>query len=101
MWQPYPRNRKIAKKEGYVVIVPENYEENTRQMPLFCGVCRFRFSSREDEKSYEMFKCCSLCADTWAYSHRQEWEKGWRPSLEQIEKVIEKRIFVNENIRFE
>lgn len=99
-WEKYPRNRKIVRRDSHVVIVPESFE-GPSGMPLFCDVCELRFINKEDEKSYKKFKCCSSCADMWAYSHRLEWEKGWRPSKEQVEENVKKRSFVNPNLAFE
>ena len=99
-WKSYTNNRLIQKFDGYFVIVPEGYL-GSKTMPLFCDVCSIRFCSVEDEKSYDEFECCSSCADTWAYSKKSEWKNGWRPSKEQVENSIERRIFVNQTIRFE
>jgi len=100
-WQKYTNNRKILRRENHVLIVPEAYTAQSIEMPLFCDVCGIRFGHMEDEKSYQKFKCCSSCANTWAYSHKKEWEEGWRPSNEQIEKAIEKRLIVNPDLVFE
>lgn len=100
-WKPYPRNRKIFYEDGYALIVPENFEQHKNSMPLFCEVCGFRFASKQDERTYEKFKCCSSCADAWAYSNKDKWEAGWRPSQEQIKPVIEKRSIVNPDLVFE
>jgi len=95
----YPGGRKIFYRDGYVLILPESYDSN--KMPLFCEVCEIAFSKQEDEKTYKLFKCCSVCADTWAYSHKQEWDNGWRPSQEQINVAVQKRLFINPNVVFE
>ena len=100
-WKPYPKNRKISYKNGYALIVPENFEQQKDIMPLFCEVCGFRFANKEDEKSYEKFKCCSPCADFWAYSNKEKWKNGWRPSAEQVKLVVEKRSIVNPDLVFE
>lgn len=100
-WKPYPRNRKISYSESHAVIVPESYEESGTSMPLFCEVCGIRFGHKEDEKSYQKFKCCSSCADAWAYSHKEEWNTGWRPSEEQVRKAVEKRSIINPDLVFE
>jgi|LakMenEpi03Aug12_release.lakeMendotaPanAssembly.Ray.scaffolds.fasta_scaffold1834813_2 hypothetical protein len=97
----YPRGRKIFYKNEYVLILPENYKESIEKMPLFCDVCKIVFSNHEDEKTYKIFKCCSLCADTWAYSHKDEWINGWRPDQSQIDSAVRKRLFVDSNIVFE
>lgn len=70
-------------------------------MPLFCEVCQIRFGSKEDEKAYELFKCCSICADTWAYSNKETWLKGWRPDEDKIKISVEKRKFTNPVVVFE
>lgn len=101
-WSTYPKNRKIKKKEQHVVVVPGKFEENSVNcMPLFCDVCEFRYSTQEDEHSFKIFNCCSACADTWAYSNREKWKDGWRPSAEQVQFLVEKRVFINNFIQFE
>ena len=99
-WKSYPKNRKILDKDGYSIIVPSTFVK-LNDIPLFCDVCQISFNNKEDEKTYKLFKCCSSCADTWAYSHKQEWLNGWRPEKEKIKKAVEKRIFINSNIVFE
>jgi len=98
-WEPYSGERKIKRCEGYVVIVPE--VEKYTKIPLFCDVCEIRLSSKEDEEAYKKFECCSACADTWAYSKKEEWLRGWRPSGEQVESLVQKRIFIDKSITFE
>lgn len=101
-WKTYPKNRKFVENEHCVVVVPDNFDPNKRKsMPLFCGVCQFAFCDREDEKTFELFSCCSRCADTWAYANKEKWILGWRPSTEQIQIMIEKRNFKNNVITFE
>ena len=99
-WKTYPRNRKILNKENYSIIIPDSFNQKNN-MPLFCEVCQITFKNKEDEKTFELFACCSSCADTWAYSHKEEWLNGWRPDEEKIKKAVEKRIFINSNIVFE
>jgi hypothetical protein len=99
-WKPYPGNRKILKKEGYVIVVPASYENDQKSLPLFCDTCEIRLTLG-DEDAYKKFLCCSACADTWAYSHKDEWLKGWRPAGDQIKKAVERRSAINRNIRFE
>ena len=84
------------------MIVPETYDETVRNnMPLFCEVCQIRFGHKNDELTYKKFKCCSSCADTWAYSNKEKWENGWRPTKDMIKIVVDKRSFVDPNIIFE
>ena len=99
VWQPYSRERKIKRCDGYVIIIPEKDKEDT--VPVFCSVCEIRLLTRDDEEAYKKFACCSACADTWAYSRRDEWINGWRPNSDQINASVQKRNFVNKNITFE
>jgi len=98
-WSSYPKNRKICHKNGYSLIIPDNCEN--KSMPLFCDICEISFSNKEDEKTYKTFGCCSACADTWVYSHKTEWQNGWRPDKDKIEKAVKKRFFINPHIVFE
>lgn len=100
-WQDYPRKRKISYRDGYVVIVPGDFNLNKIGMKLFCDVCQIRFGSKEDEKTYKLFGCCSTCANEWAYSNKNEWQNGWRPDADKIKKSVEKRFFANPIIVFE
>ena len=100
-WKPYPKNRKIIDRGDYMLIVPESFKSETRKMPVFCGVCGIRFANKEEEKSYKKFQCCSSCADTWAYSHKEAWDNGWRPSIDQVKVSVEKRSITNLDIIFE
>lgn len=83
------------------MIVPESYSEDAKRMSLFCDVCGIRFRSREDEATYKEFGCCVPCADTWAYSHRDEWMNGWRPSSGQVKSSIESRSLADSSVVFE
>lgn len=103
-WKEYPHDRKICDKGGYAVIVPTTHLEKRNSdgiMPIFCEVCGIRFGHREDEGTYKKFRCCSPCADKWAYSNKEKWYSGWRPNKEEIEVVIAKRSFVDLDIVFE
>jgi len=100
-WQPYPKKRKMIDRGNYVLVIPESFSFEQKRMPVFCEVCSIRFGHIEDEKTYKKFGCCSACADTWAYSHKEKWESGWRPSQEQIKISVDKRSIANSDIVFE
>jgi len=100
-WKSYPNDRKIIQKDGYSIIVPKSFSfEKNESMPIFCEICSIRFGSLDDELSYKKFMCCSSCADQWAYTNKEKWLLGWRPSKEQVTAYIEKRNFSNNEIRF-
>lgn len=99
-WIDYPNDRKAKLTDEYIVIVPSSWDQDDPSfVPIFCDVCEFGLTSL-DEESQKKFQCCSTCADTWAYANKKEWEKGWRPSTEEVDRAIKNRIFVDDNIRF-
>jgi len=87
-FEPYLKDRLIERHENYVVIVPKDVNPT---MPLACPVCDYLFCSKEDEDSYEEFYCCDFCSMTWAYSHRKQWEEGWRPSESEVKEKMSER----------
>ena len=90
-WKKYPEKRLVFEhEEGYFVIVPEE-KTATSSSPVFCPVCTKMTTSQYDELSYEKFKCCDDCANTWAYARKDDWMTGWRPSKEEVEKVVTSR----------
>lgn len=99
-WSSYPGDRKAFELEDHVVIVPKDFDLSKIGMGIFCDVCELSFSSPEDNKEYKKFGCCSSCANTWAYSYREKWMDGWRPSSEQVKTSVQKRIFANKDIAF-
>lgn len=81
-WGPYLGDRLISKNpEGYSIIIPEHIDEH---IPLSCPICDCLLRSQEDEMAYVDFECCSFCAMKWAHPNRERWEKGWRPTSEQV-----------------
>jgi hypothetical protein len=102
-WSTYPNDRKICDKGSYVIIVPSTHFENevNNVIPIFCDVCGIRFGHKDDEETYKKFSCCSPCADKWAYSNKEKWLNGWRPTQEEVKISVTKRSFVDPNIVFE
>lgn len=99
-WSTYPGGRKSVEFEDRIVIVPAGFDGSNAGMGIFCNVCNLSFTSPEDSEEYKRFGCCSPCANTWAYSHKEIWMDGWRPTAEQIKTSVQKRIFANKDIAF-
>jgi hypothetical protein len=53
-------------------------------VPLFCEICKCPMRTIDDTLSYRIHQCCHYCAIQWADSAYFEWDKGWRPSQDQI-----------------
>lgn len=87
-WKPYVNGRVFQKKEGYVLIKPE---ENTNSVPLDCPLCRSLYRSIDDQSSHLEWACCHLCALRWAHARKLEWHAGWRPSEQEVKDVVSQR----------
>lgn len=88
--RPYLKDRLIEDRpEGFVVIVPAEYEP---AIPLSCLICDHVMRSRDDESAYHDFGCCDRCARLWAQPRRQAWKDGWRPSTEQVKTAEVERV---------
>lgn len=61
-------------------------------IPLFCDVCEISLNYYQDADFYRKFQCCRNCAMKWAEADRENWQKGWRPNKEEIDKYISDRI---------
>lgn len=90
-WKEYPGDRLIKQHEsGFFVIKPR---EPHAGQPLFCPLCDALMNGIYDTDAWEKFQCCDSCASRWAYQNKEEWQKGWRPSAEQIKNKSEKLLF--------
>jgi hypothetical protein len=99
-WEEYFDDRLIKRANGYVLIKPKDAEE---AIPLACPVCDMLMSSRADIDSYKSKKCCEKCGFRWADRDLERWNKGWRPSREEIQEEVRVRqlIPVSINVEFE
>lgn len=84
-WRDYFHNRLISNHDDYAVIIPK---DKCSYVPLSCPVCKFLYTSKEDEASHYEFECCQRCSLIWAYSNRERWQAGWRPSLDDVQRDI-------------
>lgn len=95
-FKPYMQDRLIHYNDlGYYVIVPK---DATRPVPLSCPVCDFLLRTQDDEISWHKFNCCDRCALVWAIPKKDQWELGWRPSIDELQKEICNRSPINVDI---
>lgn len=83
-WRPYVGDRLIKETGQCLIIVPKDHGD---PVPIVCPVCDVFFSSSDDEQAWQRFKCCSVCADKWAYPNAEKWDNGWRPDIYTTEVV--------------
>lgn len=73
---------------GFIIIVPNPLPQ---VVPLFCAVCGLPNLSSNDKESHIKYSCCESCARRWVDLNREKWEKGWRPSADEIKQEILRR----------
>jgi len=78
---------KSLSSEGLTVLIIDERETSSS---LFCSVCNFIMSDASDFNHYDEYGCCSRCAMKFAESRKDKWNKGWRPSKEDLD------IFINQ-----
>jgi hypothetical protein len=82
------RDIKILANGKIVVVKPLIHSVIT---PLFCEVCEYPMKTSDDSAAYKMFGCCDRCALKFAFGNKEKWEKGWRPTSEDLKEYKEER----------
>lgn len=80
------------KKIDFVFV--DKRTDQTDGIPMWCPVCTFAIRTQEDRISFGQKSCCYKCALAFADSRLPEWKTGWRPSHEEVQKEIEKRLMI-------
>jgi hypothetical protein len=80
-------------KEIDFVFVDKRTEQSPG-IPLFCPLCKFCMRTYDDRTSYETKECCYKCALTFADSRLEQWKDGWRPTTEEIQEEVDKRLSI-------
>jgi NMD protein affecting ribosome stability and mRNA decay len=60
--------------------------DSPNQTGIFCNLCDFLTPGSLDHESKITTGVCRNCNLKFAQPNREKWEKGWRPSAEEIEK---------------
>ena len=87
-------DRVVTQKSTFLVITPVQIDD---YVPLACPICD-ALMCLDDSTSWQKFKCCMRCADTWAYASQQRWIDGWRPSKEEVHENCAVRPMMRVNI---
>lgn len=74
------QDRVIEFKSSFFLVRPAKLDD---YMPLACPVCD-TLMCLDDSHTWTRFKCCTRCANEWAYTKQTEWDSGWRPGAEEI-----------------
>ena len=58
------------------------------RVPVWCPVCQSLMKGKSTNTFYS-WGCCVHCHIQFVESREERWKSGWRPSTEEIEKLIE------------
>jgi hypothetical protein len=83
-WKVYFSDRLMKTTHtGIKLIKPADIET---EISAGCSTCGFFMRGMEDMLTGEKYGCCQECAYKWAEPNRVKWEKGWRPTKNEIQK---------------
>jgi len=51
--------------------------------PYFCEVCRYVLRDLDDVDSARDNGACTNCVLNFRYTHHDEWNSGWRPTIDE------------------
>lgn len=63
-------------------------KSSSNKDPLFCPVCKFAMSPKEDYIYYKTYNACEACSVKYAEGNKQKWFSGWRPTKKEIKNDI-------------
>lgn len=87
-------DRVVIPRAKFLIVKPTNTED---YMPLACPVCD-TLMCLDDSASWTRFKCCTRCADAWAYKAQKQWDDGWRPPAGEVRSNFEARPKMHVNV---
>ena len=71
-------------KNNIMIIIPKSYQFFDKD----CKICNLAFRHQEDLIEYKKHGCCLDCSLYFMQPNREKWKNGWRPSKEEVKKVI-------------
>lgn len=86
-------SKKFEIINGITVIIPDSYVLSAKD----CSVCGLAFRHQEDYAEHERYGCCTDCSLYFMQPNRKKWKNGWRPSKEEVKRVIFNRTIGEKN----
>ena len=77
-------SKKYYEENGIAIIIPESYKPSN----VDCPICSLAFRHQEDVLEHKKYGCCLDCSLHFMQPNRKKWKNGWRPSKEEVERVI-------------
>ena len=88
-WKQLTSSKEFCETSSGLMLVRPMCEH--AMVPIDCPVCHLVMRDLADTISYNKHGCCNDCAVMWYHTYKEGWEKGVRPSLEEIKERIDKR----------
>lgn len=86
-------SKKFKIVSGITVIIPDSYVPSAKD----CNICGLAFRHQEDYTEHERYGCCTDCSLCFMQPNREKWKNGWRPSKEEVKRVIFNRTIGEKN----
>jgi hypothetical protein len=77
-------SKKYYEENQIAIIIPESYVPSKTD----CSICGFAFRHQEDVFEHTNHGCCLDCSLYFMQPNRVKWKNGWRPSKEEVKRVI-------------
>lgn len=72
--------------------------EEDVEVHLWCDLCNYIMDPSSDTEVHREHGCCQECWLTFGQARKHEWEKGWRPKEETLNRYKQQRKIININI---
>jgi hypothetical protein len=77
---------------------PDVYIEEEIAVHLWCDLCEYILKSEIDITTHRESGCCEECWLTFGQARKNEWESGWRPNEEILNRYKQQRKIINIDI---
>ena len=64
---------------------------NYNLVPVDCPVCGTMLKHSDIRVAYTKCGCCEECSFSFFESNQEKWKAGWRPSPEEVNRVLKNR----------
>lgn len=61
--------------------------DNSLRVPAFCPLCGLVMKGNKSNSTYYDYGTCVNCFIEFIEGREQRWNDGWRPSVEQVERL--------------
>ena len=73
-------------------------DTENKKLGLFCSFCDFILVTAQDIESQRENDCCENCWMNFGESRKKDWQSGWRPDQETLNRYKRERRILNIDI---